>query len=169
MSFFAELKRRNVIRVALAYILITWVLLQAADFGLDMIEAPNWVIQTLFLLAALGLVAVLIFSWVFEMTPEGLRKEKEVDRTSSITPQTGRKLDRVIISALGLLVVYLLVDKLVLLDDLAPGEAQIAVPSEPAPEPANAEEKAPSVAVLPFVNMSDSKDNEYFYDHKIMP
>ena len=96
MSFFAELKRRNVVRVGIAYVLIAWVLLQAADFGLDLIDAPNWVIQALFMLAAIGLPAVLVFSWVYEMTPEGLKRDHEVDRAQSITPETGRKLNRVI-------------------------------------------------------------------------
>ena len=92
MSFFAELKRRNVVRVGIAFVLIAWVLLQAADFGLDLIDAPNWVIQALFLVAAIGLPAVLIFSWIFEMTPEGLKLDREVDRSESITPPPSKPL-----------------------------------------------------------------------------
>ena len=89
MSFFEELKRRNVVRVGIAYVLISWVLLQGADFALDLIDAPNWVIQALFLLAALGLPGVLVFAWVFEMTPEGIKREKEIDRN-----QFGNSADR---------------------------------------------------------------------------
>ena len=84
------MKRRNVFRVGIAYVLISWVLLQGADFAFDLIDAPNWVIQALFVLAALGLPGVLVFAWAFEMTPEGLRREKDVDRSRSVSPQTGR-------------------------------------------------------------------------------
>jgi hypothetical protein len=69
MSFFEELKRRNVVRVGIAYLLMAWLLLQAADFGLDLIDAPNWVIQAFALLVALGLPVSLFLAWAFELTP----------------------------------------------------------------------------------------------------
>ena len=97
LPFIEELKRRNVFRVGIAYVLISWILLQGADFAFDLINAPNWVIQALFLLVALGLPGVLVFAWVFEMTPQGIKLEKNIDRSQSVSPQTGRKLDRVII------------------------------------------------------------------------
>ena len=90
MSFFGELKRRNVFRVGIAYALAAWVLLQAIDFVLDAISAPNWILQVFILAAVAGFLVVLVFSWVFEVTPEGLKREKDIDRTQSITPQTGR-------------------------------------------------------------------------------
>ena len=77
MSFFNELKRRNVFRMGIAYVVVAWVLLQAIDFGLDIISAPNWVMQVFFLAAIVGLPIVLIFSWVFEMTPEGIKLESK--------------------------------------------------------------------------------------------
>jgi len=163
MSLFKELKRRNVIRVGLAYLLLAWVLLQAADFGLDLIDAPNWIVQALAILAVIGLPAVLVFSWVFEMTPEGLKRESEVDRSQSITPATGRKLDRLIIVVLALAVAGLLGERF--LGDKTP---ESAVMQEPVPEaeavPEKAAEQIPSIAVLPFVNMSSDPEQEYFAD-----
>ena len=89
MSFFAELKRRNVFRVGIAYVLMAWVLLQAGDFALDLIDAPNWIIQSLFIIATIGLPVALFFAWAFEVTPEGIKREADVDRSQSITPTTG--------------------------------------------------------------------------------
>jgi TolB-like protein/Flp pilus assembly protein TadD len=167
MSLVNELKRRNVIRVGIAYVLIAWVLLQGADFALDLIDAPNWVIQALFLLALIGLPAVLIFAWVFEMTPEGLRRESQVDRTRSITQQTGRKLDRVIIAFLVLVIVLMAVERL--WQPPESGESVAQAPGEPAAAAVEADgahpaEARPSIAVLPFVNRSKAEDDAFFVD-----
>ena len=161
MSFFEELKRRNVIRVAIAYGVAAWFVLQLADVVLENIGAPEWVMQTIMLVLAAGFPLVIIFSWAFEMTPEGIKKEKDVDRTQSITNVTGRKLDRMIIGVLTVTVAYLLIDKLVLQDSQpAPTEtAQSTLVEIETPTVSG-----PSVAVLPFVNMSGDKDNEYFSD-----
>ena len=164
MSFLKELKRRNVIRVGVAYLLGSWVLLQGADFALDVIGAPDWVIQALVVLAVLGLPAVLVFSWVFEMTPEGLRREKEIDRDRSITPQTGRKLDRVIIAFLVIAVGLLLADRFLnpsrpsvnLNDPLTAADARSPLTSE------TAQSGRRSVAVLPFAFRSTNPEDEFF-------
>jgi adenylate cyclase len=173
MSFFQELKRRNVVRMGIAYGVVAWVLLQFIDFALEVIDAPGWILQVFVLTAAIGLPIVLIFSWVFEMTPEGLKRESEIDRSQSITPQTGRKIDRIIIGALALAVVVLLADRFI----SSPSENE-AVPISAAPEqtaaasPAEQEKgSAPisepaerSIAVLPFHPMSSGEDDEYFAD-----
>jgi len=156
-SFWGELKRRNVVRVALAYIIATWLLLQLADIVLNNIEAPDWVFQAILLLVVLGFPIALIFAWAFELTPEGLKKEKDVDRSESITHVTGRKLDFAIIGVLAIAVAYLVAEKLIWSDDLAPEsqvDASIAVPQE----------IVKSIAVLPFVNMSADPEQEYFSD-----
>ncbi|NNE06869.1 MAG: adenylyl cyclase, partial [Xanthomonadales bacterium] len=113
MSLFEELKRRNVFRVGVAYGIAGWVLLQVADLVLDAIEAPAWVLKALLLVVALGFVVALIIAWAYEITPEGIKKESEVDRSQSITGDTGRKLDRIIISFLAAAVVILLAERFI--------------------------------------------------------
>jgi uncharacterized membrane protein len=94
VKLFDELKRRNVIRVAVAYAVASWLLLQVADLVIDNISAPAWVMQVFMLAMALGFPLVLVFSWAFELTPEGLKRDKEVDRQQSVAHYTARKLDR---------------------------------------------------------------------------
>jgi hypothetical protein len=93
LSIFQELKRRNVFRVAIAYLAVAWLALQLADIVLDNVTAPEWVMQVLMLFIIIGFPVAMIFAWAFEMTPEGIKREHEVDRTVSITGKTGRKLD----------------------------------------------------------------------------
>ena len=92
MSFLQELKRRNVFRVGIAYAIAAWVLLQIIDVVVPIIEAPEWVPKAMLLLIAVGLPLSLLFAWAFELTPEGLKFERDVDRSQSITPRTGRKM-----------------------------------------------------------------------------
>jgi len=106
MSFFDELKRRNVVRVGVAYAIASWVLLQVADLVLEAIEAPPWVLQALMLVVGLGFVAAVVIAWAYEMTPEGIKREKDVDRNRSITHETALKLDRIIIAFLVVAVAY---------------------------------------------------------------
>jgi TolB-like protein/Flp pilus assembly protein TadD len=165
MNLFAELKRRNVFRMGIAYVVVTWVLLQAIDFALDIISAPNWVMQVFFLTAVVGLPIVLIFAWVFELTPEGIRRESQIEPNKSVTHSTGRKLDRTIIIFLAFAVVLLLAERFI---SGGADSAPVATPEigieQPVVADQAAESSARSVAVLPFVNMSSDPEQEYFSD-----
>src|SRR6056300_1941719 len=159
MNFFTELKRRNVFRMGIAYVVVAWVLLQAIDFGLDIISAPNWVMQVFFLAAVVGLPLVLIFSWVFEMTPEGIKLESQIDHNESVTHSTGRKLDRTIITFLAFAVVLLLAERFIAREDIQVADKvpEATITQAEALDQATVN-SIRSVAVLPFVNMSSDPE-----------
>ncbi len=171
MSFFEELKRRNVVRVGIAYLLMGWLLLQAAGFALDLIDAPNWVIQALALLVALGLPVALFLAWAFELTPEGVKRESAIDRAQSITHKTGRKLDIAIIGFLLAVIVLMGLERWYSSSD-APSdngaEPATVVQEAPAvldtPEPAASKPPDKSIAVLPFADLSQAQDQQWFAD-----
>lgn len=148
MSLFQELKRRNVFRVAAAYAIVAWLVLQISDVVLNNIIAPDWIFQVLMLFLAIGFPFALIFAWAFELTPEGLKKEQEVDRGESIAQQTGQKLNRVIIAVLAVALVLLL-GKIWLAGD---DTTQHNVAATDA-----------SIAVLPFENRSADSENAEFF------
>jgi len=150
VSLIEELKRRNVFRVGVAYTVGAWVVLQIIDFVIDAISAPNWVVQVFILVAAIGLPVVLAISWAFEITPEGVKRESEIDRSRSIVATTGRRLDRLIIVFLTLAVVFLV------------GERLVRSPVDTPPNDIAARDN--TIAVLPFVNMSSDQEQEYFSD-----
>lgn len=164
MSLFNELKRRNVFRVAIAYIVTAWLLLQVADVVLNNIDAPGWVFKAFMLALGIGLPIAIVFAWAFEITPEGLKKDREVDRSKSIANQTGRKLDRVIMTILAMALGYLIVDKVFLTSDPAPVQANTPATGTAGSETAATAESERSIAVLPFVNMSSDPEQEYFSD-----
>jgi len=164
MSLFEELKRRNVVRVGIAYVLLGWVVLQGADFLLDLTGAPEWIIRVFAVAGVVGLPFALFFAWAFELTPEGIKRESEIDRSQSITPQTGRKLDRTIIAFLVLAVLLLLADKFVF-PGTVPAPATPVESSLVGSDPQATGEISPhSIAVLPFVDMSPDGDQAYFAD-----
>jgi adenylate cyclase len=154
MGLVAELKRRNVIRVAVAYAVIAWVIAQIAELAFDSFDAPGWVLKSVLVILALGFPLALFFAWAFELTPEGVKKQAEVDISKSITQSTGRKLDYLIIAVLVIAVGMLLVDKFVLQDTSTPLQ-EVAVADVTADK---------SLAVLPFVAMSNGPDDGYFAD-----
>src|SRR2546425_2888515 len=105
-NFFAELKRRNVVRMAGLYLVGAWLLTQVASTVLPMFGAPEWLPRSIVILLAIGFVPTLIFSWVFELTPEGIKRDEEVPPEQSIAPQTARRMNRIIIAVLVLALGY---------------------------------------------------------------
>ena len=158
MNLLEELKRRNVVRVGIAYVLLIWVLIQVTDTVAPVFHLPEWTLAFVTWIGIIGLPIVLIFSWVFELTPEGLKREVDIDRTQSITSETGRKINYVVIGLLAVAVIVLLVDRQT--DDAVPDAAAPTVVAEDAAE----ESGYDSIGVLPFVNMSDDPSQEYFSD-----
>lgn len=165
MSFFEELKRRNVVRVGIAYVLMGWLLLQAADFSLDLIDAPLWVIQALALLVALGLPVALFLAWAFELTPDGVKRESEIDRTQSITHRTGRKLDIAIIGFLLAVIVLMALERWYFASDTPPAAVvRETTPIAADPQPTAPQSAEKSIAVLPFADLSQTQDQQWFAD-----
>ena len=148
MSLIAELRRRNVFRVAAAYLVVGWLLTEVLTTILPTLGAPGWAARAVILTFAFGFIPMVVLSWVFELTPEGIKREHEVDRSDSTTGQTGRKLDYITIVGVILVVVFFGFFSARTGDD----ESPVVAASDA------------SVAVLPFVNMSDDKSNEYFSD-----
>lgn len=174
MTFFNELKRRNVIRVAAAYIVAAWLVIQVAETLFPVYGLSDASIRLVVAVLAIGLVPVLVFAWAFELTPEGLRKESEVDRSLSITLHTGKKLDRTIMVVLALALGYFAFDKFVL--DPQRQSAlqrqqveQLATVAEEAHREGRSEALVESygdnsIAVLAFQDMSQDQDQEYLSD-----
>jgi len=150
MSFIKELRRRNVIRVAIAYAILTWILIEVTSTTFPILNLPDWTVTLVTVLLLIGFPVALILAWAFELTPEGIKLEKDVVRTDSITHVTGRKLDFVIIGVLTIAVAFLLADKFYLSETLEPGDGEIVATDQ-------------SIAVLPFNNRSAAAENAEFF------
>lgn len=186
MSFFGELHRRNVVRMGIAYTVTAWLLLQVTDVVMQNIEAPPWVMQALLYLLLVGLIPTLLFAWVFELTPDGIKRESEIADGTSVVHQTRRKLDTLIILVLVSAVAYLFWDgkraepsataeslaaPVAENNEESPGMARLraqvaatAAADENNSDVTSADSANKSVAVLPFVNLSSDPEQEYFSD-----
>jgi len=150
MSLVAELRRRNVFRVAAAYLVVGWLLTEVLTTILPTLGAPEWTARAVILVFAFGFIPAVVFSWFYELTPEGIKREYEVQRDESITTGTAKKLDYVTVAAVIVGIFFIAFFSAQTADDDAP--------------PVAAAVSNASVAVLPFVNMSDNAENEYFSD-----
>jgi TolB-like protein len=176
MSFLAELKRRNVLRVALAYLVFGWLTLQIVSVVAPILDLPAWVARATLLLLAIGFLAALVVSWIYELTPAGLRRTAEVSHSQSIAAATGNRLDRFVLVGLSLIVAMFVADRLWPRAEQGPagekgpeafsGADGAAATGALRPEngsgpfsPAGA-----SIAVLPLVNLSGDDSQEYFSD-----
>ena len=165
-SVWAELRRRNVVKVAVAYAIVGWLLVEVASVVLPTFKAPEWIMQVFTFLVIVGFPLALILAWAFELTPEGIKREKDVDRSQSITHVTGRNIDYIIIAALVLALGFFAFDKFVLgpSRDAELVQSTTEAVTEQVTESVKSEIPDKSIAVLPFVNMSSDPEQEYFSD-----
>jgi hypothetical protein len=143
-SLFGELKRRNVYKVAVAYAVVSWLVIQISSTVLPTFHAPEWVLQTVLVLVALGFPIALVLAWAFELTPEGIKRTGEFAPEQSITRRTGRVLDFIIIGVLLLVIAFFIFER-----RHSKQTSTVATPEK-------------SIAVLPFENRSEDKTNAYF-------
>jgi TolB-like protein len=147
-SFVLELRRRNVLRAAAFYAASAWLVVQVATQVFPFFDVPAWTVRWIVVAAVIGFPFLIAFAWFYEITPQGLRRESEVDRDASIAHETGRRLDRWIIAVMGVAIVLLLANQFVWRD--------ASTASKQAP--------GKSIAVLPFTDLSPTHDQEYFSD-----
>jgi TolB-like protein/Tfp pilus assembly protein PilF len=165
LSFYTELRRRNVFKVGIVYFVVAWLLLQVSDTLGPALRLPEWFVSAVAFLLILGFPVALVFAWAFDLTPEGLKRESEGDPAAPITGKTGRKLNYTIVAALLIALSYFVFEIVVLDSDRdtagIPTAVQVAQQQPAEIESAGVDN---SIAVLPFVNMSSDEEQEYFSD-----
>ena len=149
MSLFGELRRRNVFRVSAAYMIVSWLLIQIADVMLPTFSAPSWVMQVLVLFLALGFPVAILLAWAFEMTPDGIKPTSSVANSQRNGPQSGQRLNYIVISLLAIAVVFMVVDNY--------------LPEDTVISAGNNFDYRRSIAVLPFANRSAASENAEFF------
>lgn len=172
MSLIKELKRRNVIKVAIAYAVSVWILLQLTDVLTQILGLPEWAPKLILLMLVVGFVPALIIAWAFELTPDGIKLERDVSREESITPKTGRKLDYVIIVSLGLSLGYFIWEsrfeqktaEVEAAKNAVVIEEPVVEVVEPVIDLSTLDIDKNSIAVLPFANRSADAEDIYFTD-----
>jgi TolB-like protein/Tfp pilus assembly protein PilF len=157
MSFIDELKRRKVIRVAIVYAITAWLLIEVAATTFPMLRLPEWTATFVTVLLIIGFPVALIFAWAFEVTPEGIKWDADVDRSESATGRVGRKIDFVVIGLMAVGIVYLVLDNYVL--EESPSETAVESTDDSAPP-----QDRMMLAVLPLDNLSGDLEQEYFSD-----
>lgn len=155
-GFLEELMRRNVVKVAAAYGVLAWLIMQIGSLFASTFDFPPLVMHVAVFFLVIGFPLALFFAWAFELTPEGFKRSDDVDREASVTKQTSKQLNRVIMTVMALVIVVLLIDRFVLSPTVPGDTASIDLPL--------GERSYESIAVLPFVNMSDDKGQEFFSD-----
>jgi TolB-like protein/tetratricopeptide (TPR) repeat protein len=163
MSFFQELRRRNVFRVGAAYLVLGWVVVQITDVVAPALGLPEFTLKLVIWLGAIGFPFALLLAWAFELTPEGVKRTREVRPDESITRQTGHRLNYLIIGLMAVAIVVLLGERILSRDRQVVAEDAQARQTA-APDAIDASAELDSIAILPFVNMSEDKENEYFGD-----
>ena len=163
-KFLDELKRRNVGRVAILYIVVSYVVLEVFEMFFHLLEMPPWTGRAAVLIAVLGFPVALLIAWAYEITPEGLKPTDDVPAKQSIRTQTGKRLDRAIFALMAISLAYFITDKFWLSKHTATAEYGPPTPSAPTAIPAILTASDKSIAVLPFVDMSETKDQEYLGD-----
>jgi TolB-like protein/Tfp pilus assembly protein PilF len=169
MSLYHELKRRNVFRVGIAYLALAWLLTEVSGTLFPAFGIPDWGVRFVVIVFALGFVPAVIISWVYELTPEGIKREKDVVRDASITHQTAKRLDVFTIGLIVVALAFILADWFWMSPRLAeqsaaPAAAVIDTIQTQGPEPAEPQYPPNSIAVLPFANRSANPDDAYFVD-----
>jgi TolB-like protein/Tfp pilus assembly protein PilF len=163
MSFITELKRRNVFRIAAAYVLVAWIIMQVTDLAAPALRLPAWVPSLVVFLLLIGLPVALLLAWAFEVTPEGIQKTKDIPLGQNISRFGGRKLDFVVIGLLIGVIFMLIIDRNRPARSPEPVEPSTASGQE-LDETSNTPTTMSSIAVLPFANMSEDPEQEHFAD-----